>query len=719
MKKIIKRILLLSLSLITLFCGCVADGSQSSSPQNSAGQNEENNQQGTEVMQTKTALQYYGYINDLSTFPVSFIYDNTQFFGFAPDKFKEMERLSSVEGEKELNVIYLSYQNKIKITLETAFYKNYDAFEWTVYFKNISDENSGVFEKLNGADIFFEGEKARLKGIYGDYDYQYTPYDFDLSEEKVAFKNTRGRATHTYFPYFNLQSQTGGTFIAIGWPGTWQAEFEYKEGKTHFKGNGVADLCAYLKPNEEIRTGLMAFVNYEGISSDEAQNKWRKWYIDCNMPKENAQSDNVVEPHTFAYLAFDTGTWAEASITETQHTWKRSLDALYDNGIDFDYRFFDAGWYYTPYKTTLGPQDWWPNVGGWELDASKWPNDTFKQSVDYAKSHGDKTIMWFESERVTHISDMIKNYGYNADWALTVSGEETFINNIADDDCREWLFSRIKTVMEENGVDSYREDFNTDPGVIFIANDKLQGDNRDGITENLYYQGHLQLWDDLIAWFAKTDRPTWIDSCASGGGRNDLESMRRAVPLMHSDSDSTTISLRTSMTTSLSNWLPYSGCYMWESTSQVIEGNLDIYTLRASYMPAQLITGAYSSGHYNFADLRKGLAEWQEIKNYFMKDFYNLTPWRKQTDNENWTAWMYFDEADDSGVIQVVRPEKSSESSYTVAVKGVDPNHYYSLIDTDNNNSVARVKGSALIKGYTISLTNPRQAAIIFIKPIK
>jgi hypothetical protein len=52
-----------------------------------------------------------------------------------------------------------------------------------------------------------------------------------------------------------------------------------------------------------------------------------------------------------------------------------------------------------------------------------------------------------------------------------------------------------------------------------------------GMTENLYVQGHLAFWDELL----RRHPHLRIDSCASGGRRNDLETMRRAVPLLRSD----------------------------------------------------------------------------------------------------------------------------------------------------------------------------------------
>ena len=53
-------------------------------------------------------------------------------------------------------------------------------------------------------------------------------------------------------------------------------------------------------------------------------------------------------------------------------------------------------------------------------------------------------------------------------------------------------------------------------------------------------------------WFGDNGKYTYVDSCASGGGRNDLESMRRGVPFLRSDSDRTTAAIRLAMTSSFS-----------------------------------------------------------------------------------------------------------------------------------------------------------------------
>ena len=73
------------------------------------------------------------------------------------------------------------------------------------------------------------------------------------------------------------------------------------------------------------------------------------------------------------------------------------------------------------------------------------------------------------------------------------------------------------------------------------------------MNENLHVQGYLQFWDDLLA----RNPGLWIDSCASGGRRNDLETMRRSVPLHYTDYGYGEHPVKLAFHRTLYEWIPY------------------------------------------------------------------------------------------------------------------------------------------------------------------
>ncbi len=669
--------------------------------------------------------EYEGYTSDLSNLPINFVYGDKYYKGFSEDYFGIISRNSVNERNGVITTTKLKLYSDscLVVTVETAFYKDYNAYDYTVYFENCGTENSDVLKYVNAMDINFKGTNAILKGILGDHINQYAPYEKDLSKGDVNFTSLDGRATHVYFPYFNIENDNGGAMLAIGWGGTWQADFRYDSelGQTNFIGIGTVGLNTYLKPGETVRTPLMAVVRYFERDEDVATNAWRAWMVDCNMPRESAKSEESVQPFNLTTLANDTGRpKSDGSIAEVYDSWKRSMDAYYDHGLTATFRWFDAGWYETPYGGTE-TSDWWGTVGAWMIDSVKWPGNSFRESVDYAHAKGTKTMVWFEPERVTHLDGMV-NYGYKREWVLSDHGNNNcYINNLGNKEALEWTTNRILNFMSIHDVDFYREDFNIDPAIFWSIGDGYEGENRTGITENLYMQGHYTLWDSIIEWCGKNGKCTYVDNCASGGGRNDLESMRRSVPVLRSDSDRTTISLRLAMSSTFNKWIPFNGSSSKESGGdQLATGITDIYTMRASYLPSY----SYNAQWYheqdtlNWNELKQGLDEWFEINKYLLKDYYVLTPYRGIANEKDWTSWMYVDSKANSAVLQAFRPASSTEAYFNVALKGLDANTYYSVRDIDGINSYAKVKGSALMAGLNLYAGNARTAIILYIEPV-
>ena len=81
----------------------------------------------------------------------------------------------------------------------------------------------------------------------------------------------------------------------------------------------------------------------------------------------------------------------------------------------------------------------------------------------------------------------------------------------------------IGELLKEQGIDFYRQDFNFDPLPIWRAND---APDRQGITEIRHVTGYLAYWDEL-----RRRLPTCALTPAGAGRRDDLETLRRAVPL--------------------------------------------------------------------------------------------------------------------------------------------------------------------------------------------
>lgn len=601
---------------------------------------------------------YERLIDNPAVFPSSFQYGNKRYHGFPEEDFTLLSREKGGAAGRQTCRLVLDGPQNLRVIVDTAFYPVYGVYEWVMRFENIGQEDTDILSELTVCDMLFPGKNPVLKGILGDHGNQYKPYTHNLGLAPVSFVSDTGRPTHHNFPYFNLEHGDGGTMLALGWAGTWSAEFtKVDEQHTRLRARSVNGLRLALRMKESIRTGLMVIAPYTRRDEDYATNFWRSWFVNCNLPKADARG-NPLTPFSLLCFASDTGRPnSDGSISEAFDTWKPTLDKAEKEGLLTDFRWFDAGWYCDPHGKTVS-SDWWGTVGTWVLDPVKWPGETFRESVDYAHARGMKTLVWFEPERVTSPDALAENYGYNPAWAIQRAKEAAISNDLGNPDCFEWTTSRIVNMLKDNKVDMYREDNNADPGGLWRELDNAVG--RQGMTECRAVDAHYRMWDLFIAATAAHGGCAFCDSCASGGGRNDIESLRRGVPLLRSDADRTTTALRLSMTTSFNRYIPFCGSNTKEKLSELSPfGKSDVYTWRASYLPSLNMDAQFvQDPDQDFDILRFGLNEWKSIRHLLLKDFYVLTPWHSPTDKSGFTAFAYVDEEAEDGVLFIFRMEE-------------------------------------------------------------
>ncbi len=653
----------------------------------------------------------------------SFELDGKPYKGFADFPTIEEKSEQTKDGE--------SYSKKVKISdelvgeIQAKHNDKYDQTEYTIYFTNVGDKPSPVISKLRALDTVFAGDHPVLRGIGGDFQEHHKPYEHDLTqgEGKVAFLSLSGRPTHQTFPYYDLVLGEGGIFIALGWAGTFGARFEREEGETRVILKSDVFLEASLLPGEKIRTGLVVLLPYEGRDKTKAWNYWRRWFIECNMPRANAQGDPI-KPFTAVGFNPDAGKehieqW-DGSSAEDSTTWKRTLDKLVQEDLVADVHWFDAGWYSDPNKNTPGLY-WYTSVGSWEVDPVKWPGESLREYFDACREKGMVNLMWFEPERVTSVEGLVKNYGYKPEWAINDGAQyRQTTNDLGNKECFEWTKERVLGTMKRVGADIYREDNNFSHAPNWKFHDeeetKRLGIPRSGLTENFLIQGHYALWDAIIDFQKTRGGCTYVDSCASGGGRNDIESMRRGIPFMRSDADRTTSGLRLSMTSTLPYWIPFHGSNNKETKGELDppsgKGN-DFYISRASYLPAAWHIGGQvtQNPELDLKLMRDVMKEWRSLSDLLLKDLYVLTPWHAEDDLKGWTAFAYHDPETDEAAVLAFRQDECEEADYILKLPFADPAKTYAIRDEDSG-KVWESKGSELRDGVKATLPEKRSSLL-------
>ena len=638
----------------------------------------------TRTEKEKAVRQFRTLMKSMSKFPVSFRVGDTAYNGFGRD-FTELGRTLENTDTSETTTVRFLYKDSIEIKLICTLYPYHAAYEWTVYFTNIGNENSPAISEINGCNYTLTAANPHLSGILGDggYDNQAnTPYDMNISGMELVINNETGRATYNRFPYFKLKWNGGGAFFAVGWPGQWRAGFS-STGDQLTVTDGQVKLNTYLKPGQTIRTPLSTFVFYEGDDSNRETNLWRNFFIACNMRKIDGGNFSP------ATAAASSSTYEEM-FRATDANQIAAIKKYHANGVKLGYWWMDAGWYYKTGTQSLD-QNWLP-TGTWYVDESRFPSK-FRDVSDYAHSVGTKTILWFEPEVVRLPVGQLGATSVKNEWLLPKSS--TKLVNYGNPEAREWLLERVCTVLKEGNIDLYRQDY----GVAYPASEWQANDPRGqaGITENLYVQGYLWFFDSLIARFPNM----MIDACAAGGGRNDLETMRRAVPLHKSDSGYHDSEIKMSMNTALFSWFPYFGTYAIG----------DEYGLRASFSSMPVLNYNVVASNVDWKLIEKCVNEWEQVKEFYYSDYYLLTEWN--VSDEEWNAWEFFDPDKGAGFFQAFRPKNSGDESLNVRLHGLRPTATYRLTDTDGRIDVTVTGAELMGKGFSVRLPAYSSAVVL------
>jgi alpha-galactosidase len=600
------------------------------------------------------------------------------------------------QARTELTRTWTDDSTGLEVRCVAVEYNDFPVVEWTVYFKNIGSRSTPILDSVLGLDTRFDRTTRSefvLHGLKGDSCTadSYEPFAIKLAPGQTKQFSPPGHSGKSCdgpdgWPYYNLQMPGGGVIVAVGWPGQWASSFAREgERRLHITA-GQQRTHLFLEPGEEIRTPLIALLFWKGEDVQRAQNLWRRWYLAHNLPRIQGQPQPPV-----TQIQVDGSPENIASV-------KAYLDA----GIKPDICWRDAGGGYTWYPSTNGPykgNDVWLNTGTWDVDPAKYPQG-FKPFSDWVHAKGIQFLLWFEPERVGDPNSWLGRS--HPEWLLPGSSHGSILN-LGDAAAREWLIDHVDGLIKSQGLDWYREDMNgAGPLPTWRKHDAA---DRQGFTENLYVQGHLAFWDEL----RRRNPGLHIDSCASGGRRNDLETMRRAVPLLRSDFQfpdmAAVVEGNQGHTYGLSSWLPYqgTGCYLD-----------NLYALRSFYLPA---FGTVGFSPEKAAIHRQAYAECVRIAPLMLADYHPLTPYNLQTDR--WIAWQFNRPERGEGAIQAFRRAQCAEPRITLRLNGLTASARYEITNLDEVGTII-LTGSELMKaGLPVEIKEQPGAAILLYHALK
>ncbi|MBR4748231.1 MAG: alpha-galactosidase [Abditibacteriota bacterium] len=611
----------------------------------------------------------------------SFVYDGR----YVPVSIDILDKTGKNEYSKTL------FDNLL-VTLKVES-KTENSLDWTLYIKNTGSGKTGRITALLGMDTEIPvSGKAEFNSITGDHcsEQNFLPVNKTLFDGTIlAFSPLNGRSSQvTAFPYFDVTGKDKGFVGAIGWTGQWDLTVEKLPGSVVLKA-GQEDCDMYLLPGEEIRS-TRSLLYFGSPDRYELTNGFRQFHKKYYSP---AVRKGFRVP--IAMQCFDRYFWGEATRSNiaTEQGQLAMIDRTIKTGLYNTY-WIDACWFRDGFPT---------GVGNYAF-CEGFP-EGLKNISRVLHEHGMKFIVWFEPERIDIESDTYTFAKDKPGWILqNPPDHRNRIFNMGNDEARKWLARTIGDFIEENGIDCYRQDFNADPLEFWRAADPA---GQKGITENKYITGLYKYWDELLERFPEL----YIDNCASGGRRNDLETMSRAMPMWQSDTSCSggpqTAMIHQNENAGLHTYLPFHTASCWWEKA---------YEVRSAMTSGIIVDYDMANPQYEPMLAENAMKEVRRLAPFWDGRYKALT----DICPSETVGFAYQLIKNNRGCVAVFRRAEDEEAVKTIRLVDLEPRTTYrvTFIDETYKRKTAIRTGKELMSGIRVELPEKRSSLIIEFRPL-
>ena len=630
--------------------------------------------------------------------PFSFTYDGQPSSAFLKTwGYKVQRKPMPISGATNVVYTYTAPDGSLQVSCDVKIYRPQQAVMWVLRFKNTGREKSKTIANVRTTDLLLHNNVTApftlryTRGSNAGPD-DFAPYQRVLNgTDEFVLRPEGGRSSQLNFPFFNIDTGSGhGMIAAIGWTGTWKANFKPEgEGRLQF-ATGIDRLNTWLNVGESVRSSSVCLMFWQGEDFIDGQNQWRQFVLSCLTPRIDGKPYRY--PITTSFNYGDPYPCNEYSCLDEDYAL-----ALIERYKQFNLVpkvfWLDAGWYTESARVKEG-KNWYNTVGNWVVDSDRFPNG-LKPISDAIHAIGSEFLVWFEPERIFKGSRWSKELP--KEWLMDAGeGTESYLFNLADTAAVSWLSNYINKFMDDNGIDHYRQDYNIEPAGFWYHNDP---EGREGITENHYVEGLYTYWDNILRHHPRG----FIDNCAGGGRRLDLETLQRSAPLWRTDYRYGEPVGYQTHTFGLALWLPQTGTGLMQT---------DKFTTRSSMGSTVIYSWKITEPENNLLEMRKLMDEIDELRPYYFEDYYPLTSTQHILGDSVWLAYQLNRRSANDGIVVAFRRATAPDSTCMVRLRGLDAKRTYTLTDRDSRRSFTRT-GAELARGLQLVLPEKRSSLVL------
>ena len=609
--------------------------------------------------------------------PFSFTYDGKASAEFLSEWDVKRTSRPLDDNRTEYAITYTDPSTGLEIRCEAIAYADFPAVEWILHLTNKGSKDTPIVENVRALELALTMEKPPKECvIHHAGGSQNTTRDFGPIDDSLAAGASRkigsqGMSSADALPFFNVDLGDHGMIAAVGWSGSWSAEFVRGTPESISVKAGMERTHLRLQPGETIRTPRMLVLFWQ-IDRIRGHNLWRRLILKHYSPRPGGEP--LVGPLT-------DGNWG--AIKAEDQIGK--INWWVEHDLPLDCYWIDAGW-----SGKTGPMDsWMDNAANRVANPEYYPRG-IREVSDAAHARGMRFLLWTWPHRAI---PGVEVGAEHPDWL--VNNEAIDHGNPA---ANRWMIEKYSRSIDEYGLDVFRQD-----GHPVIPAD---AEDRQGIHQIRHFEGFYGFWDTLLARHPKLI----IDNCAGGGRKLDIETGKRSISLWRSDyqcpNDFEPIGMQ-GQTYGLAFYVPLSGgC----------SARTDPYGFRSGYSPALCINWhcyvpKIDDRGFDYDRARRLLKEYLAVRACFSGDYYPLTPYSVATDV--WMAWQFDCPEQRHGMVQAFRRQESAYESMRVKLQGVEPDAVYTLTNMDVAGATEMTGRELMEHGFALAIPERPGAAVV------
>lgn len=591
-----------------------------------------------------------------SGYPFSFKYGGVASAELLPKWAFAEKRL----GDFETVYSWTDPKTGFKVSAVVKLFGRFNAVDWVLLFENTSQHDSLLLEDVRSINLTFPigvgAAPVVVNTLTGDScdENSWLPVQYPLRNgEERRFAPVGGRPSSCAFPFWNAQRQkvaddqlSEGLFVALGWTGQWQSRFHRANETDLSITGGIETLSTILLPGESITTPRVLLMPWK-TDRLSAHALFRRLLLFEYAPK---RADGMPQNLLFVGQCFDRY-YRQRPKWETFDSQAKFAKKLAEIGCNA--YWFDAAWF---------PVGFPEGAGNWYSDPVNFPNGV-EEIGKVVHDLGLKFVLWFEPERVAKNTQIANEHP-----EFVFDGEPSGLYKLNDPAARKFLGDLLLKRIKEFGVDVFRNDFNIDPLGYWHKNDT---ENRRGITEIRYVEGHYDMWNRL-----RRERPgLWIDNCASGGRRIDLSTTSISIPLWRSDTGCWAGGAEwdQNQTLGLAQYLPIFSCCVWDSSP---------YTFRSGANMGAIVQYNFLDDDYDIRRARDSINEAKVYQKFWYGDFYPLST--AVVGKSSLLAWQWHRPDLNAGLVYVFRQPECDYTGRELRLRGIEPTAAYRVVIKDD-----------------------------------